>query len=1025
MSHGLRWCVVVLSFLAWTAAASADMTADSPVKFPKEGCLPAKYPPDRPAKDGKAPEEGYYLFSTPERSVEQVRKIQGEMPAGQFAAPQADWTNLQRTQRSLKEGGHLHLLALGDSIVNDTMRSGWVALLGEAYPKAAIRATVYVRGGGGCQHYKEQGRIAKVVVPLKPDLVLIGGISQKDIASIREVIHQLRAALPEVEVLLASGVFGTADPRDAAELAKAPHSGAGPYGEALRKLAAEEHCAYLDMTTPWAEYLRSSRLHPHHFYRDAVHANEFGEQVLAKILLAFFAPSAGEGGRTPASPIPGRADPASPAAVQHTFYVSPGGDDRNPGTEPRPFATLDRARQAVRQVNRSMTGDIRVVLRGGAYKLERTLVFEPEDSGTAGRRVIYASSSGESAVLSGGRRISGWQPDRDGRWQAPAALDDFRQLYVNGRRATRARGNPPAGLVRNGDEGYRSSQGTVADWRNPSDIEFCYQVVWCHTRCKVQAVRRDGSQAIISMQQPTFRLACNKEGVRTDTPTYMENALELLDEPGEWYFDRAAHKVYYLPRPGEDMTKAETTAPALERLVELRGTLDRPVANLQFFGLTFADAGWLEPSRLGLADVQANFRLFERNLLKRDGGCTTVHNEHVKSPANVVCHAARGVRFEDCTFTRLGGAGLDLEFGTQDSAVVGCRFHDISGTAVQVGDVLKADHHPDDRRAIVKNNLIGNNSIHDCAVEYKGGVGVFAGYTEGTIIEHNEICRLPYSGISIGWGWGEEDVGGGAANYHQPFRYKTPTPAGNNRVTCNHIHHVMQEFQDGGGIYTLGNQPGTVLRANDLHDNRGGPGGIYLDEGSGFIEVTGNLVYGVPKALNFNNGAQDRINTCKVHDNYVELLSAIEKSCGSRNLSPGHGHKVLPVAQAILGIKNRIPEIKDADPVLVEVAALLHDIGGGGPPGETKGPPLAREILAEQKCETAMIDRVCRIIATHHHLQGELVKGLDDTPEWFLVIVADHPQVIEQFESAPGDAAALEKAARAAITAIRRDIHWK
>ncbi len=286
--------VAATGLAAWTMiagwVAGADMSADSPVKFPKQGALPAKYPPDRPARDHTSPEPGYFLFSSPQRSLEQIRKIQAEMPPGKFTPPKPDWTHLRRTRQRLTEGGRLHIVAIGDSIVNDTMRSGWVALLREAYPRAQIQATVYVRGGGGCQHYRQEGRIAKVVVPLAPDLVLIGGISQKDIPSIRDVIHQLRAALPEVEILLMTGAFGTADPRDPQALAKAPHSGTGPYGQALRQLAAEERCAFLDMTTPWAEYLRSARVHPHRFYRDVVHANEYGEQVLAKVLMAFFAP---------------------------------------------------------------------------------------------------------------------------------------------------------------------------------------------------------------------------------------------------------------------------------------------------------------------------------------------------------------------------------------------------------------------------------------------------------------------------------------------------------------------------------------------------------------------------------------------------------------------------------------------------------------------------------------------------------------------------------------------------------------
>jgi lysophospholipase L1-like esterase len=271
-----------------TAARPGDMMADSPVTFPASGALPAKYPPDVSVKAEPA-EPDYYLFGSPCRSLAQIEKIQAEMPRGAFAAPPHDWTHLPRTRRVLREGGELRLLALGDSIVNDTMRSGWVAKLQEAYPKSRIQTTVYVRGGGGCQHYKNDERLAKYVFPRKPDLVFIGGISQADIASTREVIQQLRKGLPEVEILLATGTFGTADPRDPKTLAQASHSGTGNYGRELKRLAAEERCAYLDMTTPWAEYIRSANVHPHQFYRDVVHANEYGEQVLGKILIAFFA----------------------------------------------------------------------------------------------------------------------------------------------------------------------------------------------------------------------------------------------------------------------------------------------------------------------------------------------------------------------------------------------------------------------------------------------------------------------------------------------------------------------------------------------------------------------------------------------------------------------------------------------------------------------------------------------------------------------------------------------------------------
>ncbi len=569
---------------------------------------------------------------------------------------------------------------------------------------------------------------------------------------------------------------------------------------------------------------------------------------------------------------------AEASAAQAAFYIAPGGNDANPGTESRPFATIERARQAVRTVNKKMTGDIRVILRGGTYRIDHTILFDADDSGTGGHHVIYQAQAGETPVISGGKAVVDWQPDQPGRWKAPAPVGDFRQLYVNGVRATRARGKAPVGLQLVGDDGYTTTAVNMADWKNPADLEFCYAIEWCHTRCKVRSIRREGDKARISMLQPYFTQAKTKEGVNVTAPQqiYIENALELLDEPGEWYLDRPAKTVYYRPRPGEDMRRAEVVAPAVEKLIELRGTLDRPIHNICFAGITFEHGSWLLPNKIGFVDVQANFLIDWKHPLKRAGGLTNLHNQHLKCPSNVVCRAAKSVCFERCTFTRLGSGGIDLEFGAQDNTIVGCRFFDISGSAVQVGDVLKDDHHPDDPRKIVRNNAVINNFIHDVAVEYRGGVGVFVGYTDGTVIAHNEIASLPYSGISVGWGWGEEDAGGGNPSYYQPFKYTTPTPARNNRIEYNHIHGVMRQSNDGGAIYTLGNMPGSIIRGNHIHDNgrpdkkRGAPGGIYLDEGSGFLEVAGNLVYNViTSAVNYNNRSQNRIATCHEHDNFL------------------------------------------------------------------------------------------------------------------------------------------------------------
>ena len=280
----------IYSLLLCTILPLAANITDSPVKFPESGALPSKYHQDLPTENWPT-EPDYSLFSSPGRSLEQITQIQKEMPAGEFSPPANDWKYLPKTHKTLTEGGNLHLMAVGDSIINDTMRSGWTGKLQEAYPKAKITSTVYVRGGGNCGHYKEEGRVEKVIVAAKPDLVYIGGISQRNIKSIRGVIVRIRAALPDVEFLLTPGAFGITDPRDEAALAAAPHSGTGFYGEALEMLAMEQRCAYFDLTSPWREYIVSSKMHPHLFYRDVVHANEYGEQILSKILMAFWMPN--------------------------------------------------------------------------------------------------------------------------------------------------------------------------------------------------------------------------------------------------------------------------------------------------------------------------------------------------------------------------------------------------------------------------------------------------------------------------------------------------------------------------------------------------------------------------------------------------------------------------------------------------------------------------------------------------------------------------------------------------------------
>ncbi len=607
------------------------------------------------------------------------------------------------------------------------------------------------------------------------------------------------------------------------------------------------------------------------------------------------------------------------------LYVSPSGDDGNPGTLAEPLQSLAGARDRVRSLNRAMDGDIVVYLRGGRYQQARTLDFTEKDSGRNGCSIIYKAYGAEKPVLSGGLQVTGWRKVRSeakgSLWQAAVPeLEDSANLFVNGSSAVRARGPVKAtaawDVVKGGEfefygvvekfpghnkeitvyEGYKTTNAVLADWQNPEDLVFVYDVGWTHSVCPVEEIVRAGDGAIIKMRMPCFRDCQVKAGVQIGGPSYIENALELLDEPGEWYFNRKIRMLYYMTPPEEDLNEQETIVPQLEKFMEIRGLPSRPVANLQFHQLTFEHTTFLRPSRSGHAEIQAN-------LIKdpaSDSG-----SAYLLTPSAIVIEAGEAIVFHRCTFSRLGSGAVDLLKGSRNNLILGCKFCQIGASGIQLGGFLMQDAHPDDAKHIVRDNWISNNYFDQIGTEFKGSVAVTAGYSQGTVITHNEIRHVAYSGISVGWGWGNWDVGAHEDNFSKPADstpcFKVPTIASHNAIEYNHIHRVMEKLHDGGGIYTLSMQAGSTIIGNLIHDTgeysgggykgdvliggggvneeerararkiKGYPGGIYLDEASGGFEVTGNIVYHVVVPIYYHLTVKDRDKTNQFHDNYCHL----------------------------------------------------------------------------------------------------------------------------------------------------------
>ena len=517
-------------------------------------------------------------------------------------------------------------------------------------------------------------------------------------------------------------------------------------------------------------------------------------------------------------------------------------------------------------------------MEGGTYAFHEPVFIRPEDSGTKESPTIIRSVGDEKVILSGGISIKGWK--KQGKvWVAdvPAFNGrplDFRQLWVNGKKAVRARDvedfekmNRICSVDEKNEILYVPAVSIRRLIDNKGNLKAKYaelvlHQMWCVANLRIRSVEVQGDSAAIRFHQPESRIQFEHPWPRPMVTTdghnsafYLTNARELQDVPGEWYHDIDARKVYYYPREGEKMQEAEVIVPAVETLVRVEGTLDRPVCHIRFEKITFSYTTWMRPSEKGHVPLQAGMYLtdgyridpkMQRNYLNHP-----LDNQGwLGRPAAAVrVVAARQIDFERCQFEHLGSTGLDYEEAVQGGVVRGCLFRDIAGNGLLVGSFSPAAHEthlpydPADRREVCTQQQINNCYFTEIGNEDWGCLAIAAGYVGDVNIEHNEISEVPYSGISLGWGWTQ-----------------TVNCMRNNRVHANLIHHYAKHMYDVAGIYTLGSQPKSYVTENCVHSIYK-PGYVhdpnhwfylYTDEGSSFITVRDNWTEGEKYLQNAN-----------------------------------------------------------------------------------------------------------------------------------------------------------------------------
>ena len=546
------------------------------------------------------------------------------------------------------------------------------------------------------------------------------------------------------------------------------------------------------------------------------------------------------------------------------IYVSLQGNDKNPGTKEAPFNTLNRAIKQAREWRRlnrpEVAGGIYIRLEEGVYAQRNSLFLRPEDSGTPDSPTVICAVDGAHPVISGGVAVTGWKrgcnhpaiPEKLKQkiWSAEAPLIgnrrvETRQMWVNGHKVQRAAQFPDGGLERMIDFNPEEQTITIPvsqsvnpkRLQNAGQLEMIVHQRWAIAILRVKSIDVKDGQAVVRFHEPESHLEFAHPwpqpvigGEKGNSSFCLTNALELLDQPGEWFQEYPSGTIYYYPQASENMETAEVIIPTLETLVTIDGTLSRPVKHIQFNGITFEHTSWMRPSYQGHVTLQGGFPLLDAYKLQEPGLPEKAELENqawITRPETAIrVRGAEHIDFKHCTFRHLSSTGLDYEWAVTASSVEDCQFTDIGGTALLVGAFPDGGFEthipfiPADVRELCSHITIRNNFISNVTNEDWGCVGIGAGYVRNMDISHNEVCHLNYSGICVGWGWTSLESG-----------------MCNNRIEANYVHHFARRLYDAGGLYTLSNQPGSVMRNNRIEHLIEAPYAtndrafyIYLDE---------------------------------------------------------------------------------------------------------------------------------------------------------------------------------------------------
>ena len=684
------------------------------------------------------------------------------------------------------------------------------------------------------------------------------------------------------------------------------------------------------------------------------------------------------------------------------IYVSPEGNDLNTGTEESPVKSLSVARDMAREIE----GNVEVILRGGEYILAETLVLDERDGNTE-----WKNAEGEKPVITSAKRITGWELHDSEKNIYKAQVDEgfnTRQVYFNGEKARRSRSisynggysnldrTCELGLNSRNNKEFYFYRNEVENWNNFEDVEIHLLSAWTDNIFRLKkysdtenftltTVDNGSNEGVvdavaIKIQEIEENRIFNRahpdltgttRGYKSRSYYYFENAYEFINEDLEWYLDVHTDTLYFKAPKGTDMNAAHITVPTLETLVKIEGSKENMAENIVFENIVFECTTWIRPSLEGIVGAQACQYTLTTNLENE----TTVY--HI--PAGFIATYTDNLLVQGCTFRNMGAAGVDYYTGVKNSQLFNNEVYNIAASGISVAKFVQDEqteyhiaYNPADKSEITKNIDVVNNKVHHIGTEYEGAVGIIAGYPENIVIAHNDVYNVPYSAISVGFGW---------SSANNAMKY--------NVIYANKLENIGEVLCDFGGIYTLSKQPGSVCARNYINNVSRkswfdyGYAAMYFDEQTEGYTIVDNVMCNIGSdawggGINFNG-------------------------CRSKNsLKTNYINKAVTTNETTLAVFNEAG-VRDTDSVLLAQDAedYLDTINNPVEPYDETDYKIFTEITPIRATATRSDSGSDASYAidkdenTSYTLSGQTAAT---APEDYLLIELDGASVIEEIE---------------------------